>query len=228
MEYKTYYAVHDFEDNIARDTEKEGFNPSAIEVATRMYYCMKLLGEIDRLYKIQPTYPTVIQLRIQDSIDRLNQAVKKLSQADIPGKPAEFSQKDNHPYIDMLNKFKDNGLAFDRAVIATASAVGLDPAILTRWYADNGISDKTYIVINDESYKAGVNAAKINNCIEDMYEKAKPYMHDASSYLSFMKGFSEVSGIKEDTWYNNIQSYVTQYSESFDTDIMSKVVKLIK
>lgn len=237
MEYKPYYAVHDFEDNIARKVLVEGFDVEKVELATRMYYCMKLIGEIDRLYKLQCTSnnePTMYA--IQNNIDRLNQAVKRLSLADIPGKPADFSEnpiKDinnntEHPFIKMLNKYKESGVPFESAVELVSGAAGQSSVTLTKWYGNNGICKETYIIDNGDAHKAGITAAKINACIDNMYEKAKPFLHDASSYLSFMKGFSEVSGIDENAWCNRVQDYVTQYSDSFDENIMSKISCLVK
>lgn len=237
MEYKPYYAVHDYEDNIARKVLSDGFDAEKVELATRMYYCMRLIGEIDRLYKLQGhTNNEPTMYAINSNVNRLNHAVRRLSLADIPGKPAEFSENpikdinDNseHPFIKMLNKYKNNGVPFSNALDLISGSTGQSTITLTKWYGDNGISKETYIINDGNAYKAGITAAKINACIDKMYDTAKSFMHDASSYLSFMKGFSEASGIDENTWCNRIKDYVTQYSESFDEDIMSKISCLVK
>jgi len=232
MEYTSdICTVNKFESDISNKVNAPDFNNDIWSIPTRMHYCMLMIAEVDRLTKLLQILPQVQQYKAQNYIDQLNTAVKKLS-IDVPHTEqfSEVKEIDNsHPYIKLMNSFKNKGFDFDRALDMTAGNVGVSSLTLTKFLEDNGITRDKYIKLDNNAYNAGIDAAKFNKTVDEMYDKAKPYLHDAKCYLSFIKGFSSIANFSEDIVNSEIlKDYIVNYSESFDSDLRTKIIKMSK
>lgn len=234
MKYNPYfYAVNPYVENKVNEILVDSFDVLSCSIVTRMYLCTKIIGEIDRLTKMVQILPVTVQTTVRDSIDKLNSAVKKLSE-DVPVSQ-QFSNvelpKDkvellkSHPYVKLLNVYKSKGFNLDRAIDLVADQVGTTEGALTKFVKNNNIKYGFDTVAKD-AYVAGVESAKVKSTIDNMYESAEKYrLTDPLKFNSFVMGFSSVANFSKATLDEEFIKYkIIQYSNTLDTSILSDII----
>jgi len=229
MKYTSNPTVLVYIDKMVKGILDPSFDALSLPIQTRMFKSMRLIGEIDRLTRFLQVVPTTIQVKLMSEIDRINNAVKVLSE-DVPTSE-QFSAIDksiNHPYVKLLLENINRGFTVDQSIKAIAQTTGEPELLIKRFMDDNGIDlnalSNTQVI--KESYQSGISSANIDKTIENMYEQAKAKCSTESEYESFIKGFSSIANFSSDVIdFEIMKNKVVNYSKTLDITILPKLQK---
>lgn len=142
MNYTPFYGPHK---NIVELADKiiatNGNMDGEISDATNLYYSMKLIAEIDRLYRDMYFYGgnSVIAMEIKGHILKLQKALGLLNESkSITEYFSDIapSSSEDHPYVKLLTECRDKGMPFDSAVHTVSSIAGI-PEYQLRKFIEN-------------------------------------------------------------------------------------------
>jgi hypothetical protein len=231
MKYVADPSILAYIKNICDEVLDESYDPNSVDITTRMFKAIRVIGEIDRITRLLQKLPWSSQIKFSTELDILNNTVKKLSE-DTPTSLQFSAYKEpdsvNHPYVKLLRNYLNNGIDLERSIRMVAKTTGVLAHRLKKFYDDNGIDLETLgsTEVVDTAYQSGISSAKIDSSINNMYEQANSKYVNTSEFESFIKGFSSVAQFSEDAIdFEIMKNGIVQYSKSLDTSTIDNLRK---
>lgn len=210
INYVSEYQINTAIDNIANSV-LSGKLDSCNDITTLTYYGMKIRGGLDKLFRLMPTVPMTIEHDIKQHIDKLQEAMRHISDLikNLDGTGSlyfsnltEDQNLVNHPIVRLLEDTRLKGMAMPRAITITSISTGIPELAVSNFINQHDIkypnineTSEAYIKGQDDARSlAGTNLLDVGtrmHIMQKKYLRAKDNVEpeDSNSYIA---GFSSM------------------------------------